>query len=173
MPETYRVPPFSLPPDASPISPEQAQSYAGWLARALELARGSVPLGEVPVGAVLVDETGQIIGESANARETTGDPTAHAEILALRAGARHTGAWRMPGSTLVATLEPCVMCAGAIVAARVATVVFGARDPKAGACGSVWDLVRDARANHRVEVIGGVDPAECGQVLRDFFRARR
>jgi tRNA(adenine34) deaminase len=94
-------------------------------------------------------------------------------MLALRAAARHTGSWRLPDCTLVVTLEPCVMCAGAIVAARVRTLVFGAWDPKAGACGSVWDLVRDRRANHWVEVVGAVDEAGCGGVLREFFRARR
>ncbi len=125
------------------------------------------------MGAVVVDAAGQVIGEGANAREGSGDPTAHAEIVALRAAARHTGAWRLPDCTLVATLEPCVMCAGAIVAARVRTLVIGAWDPKAGACGSVWDLVRDSRANHWVEVIGALDEAGCGDVLREFFRERR
>ena len=124
------------------------------------------------MGAVVVDAAGQVIAEGANAREGSGDPTAHAEILALRAAARHTGSWRLPGSTLVVTLEPCVMCAGAIVAARVRTLVIGAWDPKAGACGSVWDLVRDTRANHWVEVVA-VEDEGCGEVLREFFRERR
>ena len=167
------MPPFAAPAAGPPLPPEQAIRYAAWLARALELARAAGAAGEVPVGAVLADADGVVIGEGANAREATADPTAHAEILALRGGARHTGAWRLPGSTLVVTLEPCVMCAGAIVAARVQTLVIGAWDPKAGACGSVWDLVRDRRANHWVEVVGGVDEQECGALLRDFFRARR
>jgi tRNA(adenine34) deaminase len=143
-----------------------------WLAHALDLARAAGRSGEVPVGAVVVDAGGQVVGEGANAREASGDPTAHAEILALRAAARHTGSWRLPGSTLVVTLEPCVMCAGAIVAARVRTLVIGAWDPKAGACGSVWDLVRDTRANHWVEVVA-VEDEGCGEVLREFFRERR
>jgi tRNA(adenine34) deaminase len=167
MGETYRV---TSPSAATPTEPPR---YAGWLARALDLARSAGEAGEVPVGAVLVDPDGAVIGEGTNERERTQDPTAHAEILALRAGARHTGSWRLPGSTLVVTLEPCAMCAGALVAARVGTVVFGAWDPKAGACGSVWDLVRDSRANHWVEVVGGIDEERCGGVLRSFFAARR
>lgn len=147
--------------------------YAGWMGRALELARAAGEAGEVPVGAVVLDAEGAVIGEGANAREHTEDPTAHAEILALRAATRHTGSWRLVGCTLVVTLEPCAMCAGALVQARVPTLVLGAWDPKAGGCGSVWDLVRDARANHRVEVVGGVRDDECGQLLRDFFRVRR
>lgn len=147
--------------------------YTAWLADALELARAAGQAGEVPVGAVVLDRDGVVVGVGANAREESGDPTAHAEILALRAAARHTGSWRLPDTTLVVTLEPCVMCAGAIVAARVRTLVIGAWDPKAGACGSVWDLVRDTRANHWVEVVGALDDAGCGEVLREFFRARR
>ena len=114
-----------------------------------------------------------MIGRGANERESALDPSGHAEVVALRAAARHTGSWRLPDCTLVVTLEPCVMCAGALVAARVRTVVFGAWDPKAGACGSVWDLARDRRANHWVEVVGGLDEPGCGGVLREFFRARR
>lgn len=147
--------------------------YAGWLADALELASTAGRAGEVPVGALVIDADGQVIGSGANARESTADPTAHAEIVALRAAARHTGSWRLPEATIVVTLEPCVMCAGAIVAARVRTLVFGAWDPKAGACGSVWDLVRDTRANHWVEVVGGLDEDRCGGILRDFFGERR
>ncbi len=149
------------------------ERYAGWMGRALELARAAGEAGEVPVGAVVVDAGGAVIGAGANARERTEDPTAHAEIVALRAATRHTGSWRLVGCTLVVTLEPCAMCAGALVQARVATLVLGAWDPKAGGCGSVWDLVRDARANHRVDVVGGVLQNECGQVLREFFRDRR
>ncbi|MGV1010058.1 MAG: tRNA adenosine(34) deaminase TadA [Dermatophilaceae bacterium] len=143
------------------------------MGRALELARAAGRCGEVPVGAVVVDRAGSVIGEGANARERTEDPTAHAEIVAMRAATRHTGSWRLVGCTLVVTLEPCAMCAGALVQARVPTLVLGAWDPKAGACGSVWELVDDPRANHRLHVVGGVREQECGQVLRDFFRARR
>lgn len=143
------------------------------MARALDLARAAGAAGEVPVGALVVDWDGFVIGEGANARERTEDPTAHAEIVALRAATRHTGSWRLTGCTLVVTLEPCAMCAGAIVQARVPTLVLGAWDAKAGACGSVWDLVRDPRANHRVYVVGGVLADECGELLRAFFRQRR
>ncbi|MBK8869220.1 MAG: nucleoside deaminase [Dermatophilaceae bacterium] len=170
--ETYRVAEFAAPSGLT-TGPVPDPRYAGWLAHALDLARASGQLGEVPVGAVIVDGAGEIIGTGANAREATGDPTAHAEIVALRAAARHTGSWRLADCTLVVTLEPCVMCAGAIVQARVRTVVIGAWDDKAGACGSVWDLVRDRRANHWVEVVGALDEAGCGGVLREFFEARR
>ena len=173
MSETYRVttqPHSPVTPAAGPIPDPR---YAAWLAHALDLARAAGQAGEVPVGAVVLDRDGGVVGVGANAREESGDPTAHAEILALRAAARHTGSWRLPESTLVVTLEPCVMCAGAIVAARVRTLVIGAWDPKAGACGSVWDLVRDTRANHWVEVVGALDEEGCGDVLRAFFRARR
>ena len=173
MGETYRVSPTPPSPVTSSSGPVPDPPYAAWLAHALDLARAAGRVGEVPVGAVVVDAAGQVIGEGANAREGSGDPTAHAEIVALRAAARHTGAWRLPDCTLVVTLEPCVMCAGAIVAARVRTLVIGAWDPKAGACGSVWDLVRDSRANHWVEVVGALDEAGCGDVLREFFRERR
>ena len=149
------------------------EQYEQWLGLALSAARTALASGDVPVGALVVAPDGGIIGVGWNARERDNDPTAHAEVLALREAARHTGSWRLSGATLVATLEPCAMCAGAIVAARVQTLVIGAWDPKAGACGSVWDLVRDARANHVVEVIGAVDEQECGAVLREFFRARR
>ena len=151
----------------------KAAADADFMQTALGLAQQAQDCGEVPVGAVVVDRDGVVVGVGANAREESGDPTAHAEILALRAAARHTGSWRLPESTLVVTLEPCVMCAGAIVAARVRTLVIGAWDPKAGACGSVWDLVRDTRANHWVEVVGALDEEGCGEVLRAFFRERR
>jgi tRNA(adenine34) deaminase len=170
--ETYRVADSSTPAGFA-SGPVPDARYAGWLARALDLARAAGEAGDVPVGAVVVSASGEVIGEGANAREATGDPTAHAELVALRAAARHTGSWRLPDCTLVVTLEPCVMCAGAIVQSRVRTLVFGAWDAKAGACGSVWDLVRDRRANHWVEVVGGLDEAGCGGVLREFFAARR
>ncbi|HET8614952.1 MAG TPA: nucleoside deaminase [Actinomycetales bacterium] len=141
----------------------------------LALAQAALASGtdDVPVGAVVLSPAGEVLGAGVNRREADGDPTAHAELLALRAAARARGQWRLDGCTLVVTLEPCAMCAGATVLARVERLVFGAWDPKAGACGSVWDLVRDRRANHRVEVVGGVREAECTQLLLDFFAGRR
>lgn len=129
--------------------------------------------GDVPVGAIVVGPDGTVIGRGHNAREATGDPTAHAEVLALREAAQVVGEWRLSGCTLVVTLEPCAMCAGAILLARVPRLVLGAWDAKAGATGSVWDLVRDRRMNHRVEVLGGVREAECAQQLVDFFAQHR
>jgi tRNA(adenine34) deaminase len=128
---------------------------------------------DVPVGAVILDEDGQVIARGHNRREADHDPTAHAEIVAMRQAARTLGSWRLAGLTLVVTLEPCTMCAGAITAARLGRLVYGAEDPKAGAVGSLWDVLRDTRLNHRPEVIGAVLAAECGDVLRDFFAARR
>ncbi|MGH3460531.1 MAG: nucleoside deaminase [Kribbellaceae bacterium] len=128
---------------------------------------------DVPVGAVVVDSSGTVLGRGHNEREATGDPTAHAEILALRAAAAARGEWRLEGCTLVVTLEPCTMCAGAIVLARLDRVVFGAYDAKAGAVGSLWDVVRDQRLNHRPEVVGGVMADETGARLRDFFGRHR
>ena len=127
----------------------------------------------MPVGAVVVDASGAIVGRGHNVREATGDPTGHAEVVALRAAAAARGEWRLDGCTLVVTLEPCTMCAGALVLARVARLVFGAYDPKAGAVGSLWDVVRDRRLNHRPEVVSGVLAAECADLLNDFFRSRR
>lgn len=143
------------------------------MARALELAEDAAADGDIPVGAVVVDETGAVIGEGRNTRERDGDPTGHAEVVALRAAAEAKGEWRLEGCTLVVTLEPCPMCAGAIVLARVPRIVLGAWDPKMGACGSVWDIVRDRRSVHRAEVIGGVLDGECAQLLTDFFGDRR
>jgi tRNA(adenine34) deaminase len=128
---------------------------------------------DVPVGAVVLGEDGTIIARARNRREIDHDPTAHAEILAIRQAARALGSWRLTGLTLVVTLEPCTMCAGAVTAARLARLVYGAEDPKAGAAGSLWDVLRDKRLNHRPEVIGGVLAAECGAVLQEFFAARR
>ncbi|MEI6365163.1 MAG: nucleoside deaminase [Actinomycetes bacterium] len=136
---------------------------------ALEQARLALTTSDVPVGAVVIDETGAVIGVGHNEREALGDPTAHAEILALRAAATHRGEWRLPGCSLVVTLEPCTMCAGAAVLARVDRIVFGAHDEKAGAAGSMWDLVRDRRLNHRPEVISGVLADESASLLREFF----
>lgn len=140
---------------------------------ALSEARATEGTGDVPIGAVVLDPDGRVIGRGYNRREADGDPTAHAEVLALREASRALGSWRLEGCTLVVTLEPCAMCAGAIVLARVPTVVFGAWDPKAGACGSVFDIVRDPRLNHWVEVTGGVREAECAALLHEFFRGHR
>jgi tRNA(adenine34) deaminase len=131
------------------------------------------PAQDVPVGAVILDEAGTVIARARNRREADRDPTAHAEVVAIRQAAGALGSWRLTGLTLVVTLEPCTMCAGAVTAARLARVVYGAEDPKAGAVGSLWDVLRDTRLNHRPEVIGGVLAAECGDLLRDFFAARR
>jgi len=128
---------------------------------------------DVPVGAVILDEAGTVIARGRNRREIDHDPTAHAEIVAIRQAAAALGTWRLTGLTLVVTLEPCTMCAGAVTVARLARVVYGAEDPKGGAVGSLWDVLRDTRLNHRPEVIGGVLAAECGDLLRDFFAARR
>jgi tRNA(adenine34) deaminase len=143
------------------------------MARALQEARAAARLGDVPVGAVVLGPDDALLGVGRNERELVADPTAHAEILALRSAGRALGSWRLDGCTLVVTLEPCTMCAGALVLARVARLVFGAWDPKAGAAGSVRDVVRDARLNHRVEVIGGLRGAECGDVLQAFFAGHR
>lgn len=143
------------------------------MAQAIAEAAAALPTGDVPVGALVVDAEGRVVGRGHNAREATGDPTAHAEVLALREAAAALGSWRLDGCTLVVTLEPCAMCAGAIVLARVPRLVLGAWDPKAGACGSVHDLVRDPRLNHRVEVVGGVREVECAALLRDFFGSQR
>jgi tRNA(adenine34) deaminase len=140
---------------------------------ALAQAVGSADPDEVPVGAVILDEAGTVIAPGRNRRERDHDPTAHAEIVAIRQAARSLGSWRLTGLTLVVTLEPCTMCAGAITAARLSRCVYGAADPRAGAVGSLWDVLRDTRLNHRPEVIGGVLTEECGAVLRDFFAGRR
>jgi tRNA(adenine34) deaminase len=129
--------------------------------------------GDVPVGALVLDPEGQVIGRGHNRREADQDPTAHAEVLALREAAAALGRWRLAGCSLVVTLEPCTMCAGAAVLARVARIVFGAFDPKAGAVGSLWDVVRDPRLNHRPDVVAGVLAEECSEQLRAWFGARR
>ena len=136
---------------------------------ALEQAGLALTTSDVPVGAVVIDEPGVVIGVGRNEREALGDPTAHAEVLALRAAATHRGEWRLSGCSLVVTLEPCTMCAGAAVLARVDRIVFGAHDEKAGAAGSMWDLVRDRRLNHRPEVVSGVLAEESAALLREFF----
>lgn len=143
-----------------------------WMARALEQARLAAGREEVPVGAVLVGPDG-LVAEAHNRTRQAADPTAHAEMTVLREGALRLGDWRLLGHTLYVTLEPCAMCAGAIVLARVPRLVFGTRDPKAGMCGSLEDLVRDERLNHRVEVVEGVLADEAAELLRGFFRERR
>jgi tRNA(adenine34) deaminase len=144
-----------------------------FMRRALALARHAEDAGEVPVGAVVVQD-GEVIGEGWNQPIVSNDPTAHAEIVALRAAAARVKNYRLPGSTLYVTLEPCIMCAGAIVHARVARVVYGAPDPKNGAGGSVFNLMRSAPPlNHRAEVVGGILAEECGHVLKTFFQSRR
>ena len=140
---------------------------------ALHEAERALQTGDVPVGAVVLGPDGAQLASSRNEREATGDPTAHAEVLALRAAAVARGTWRLDGCTLVVTLEPCTMCAGALVLARIDRVVYGAPDPKAGAAGSLWDVLRDRRLNHRPEVVAGVLEADCGQLLRAFFAGRR
>ncbi|HET6357807.1 tRNA adenosine(34) deaminase TadA [Streptomyces sp. NPDC002659] len=139
---------------------------------AIEEAERAALSGDVPVGAVVLSADGTLLAAGHNEREATGDPTAHAEVLAIRRAAALLGQWRLGGCTLVVTLEPCTMCAGAIVQSRVDRVVYGARDEKAGAAGSLWDVVRDRRLNHRPEVITGVLERECAQQLTDFFRER-
>jgi tRNA(adenine34) deaminase len=141
--------------------------------RALELANRAAAAGDVPVGALVVSGAGEVLGEGWNEREVLGDPTAHAEVVAIRAAAAAGGSWRLEGCTLVVTMEPCPMCAGAAMLARVERVVLGAWDPKLGACGSVWDVLRDRRATHRAEVVGGVLEDECAAVVRQFFEAHR
>ncbi|MBI1759530.1 MAG: nucleoside deaminase [Actinobacteria bacterium] len=141
--------------------------------RALVAARLATSWGDVPVGAIVLDPTGEVLAEGCNERELTGDPTAHAEVVAIRRAATRLGGWRLAGCTLVVTLEPCTMCAGAVVLSRLDRLVFGAIDQKAGAVGSLWDVVRDRRLNHRPEVIGGVLAAECSAVLAEFFAGQR
>nr|WP_203656161.1 tRNA adenosine(34) deaminase TadA [Demequina activiva] len=143
------------------------------MGEALELAARASAVGDVPVGAVVVDASGAVIGRGWNRREVEHDPTAHAEVLALREAAAAAASWRLDGCTLVVTLEPCVMCAGAALAARIPRIVLGAWDEKAGATGSQWDVVRDARIGAKVEVISGVRAAESASLLTAFFEARR
>ena len=150
------------------MSPEDQK----WMREALLLARRAEAAGEVPVGAVLVKD-GVLVGSGWNQPISAHDPTAHAEVMAMRAGAQKFGNYRLTGTTLYATLEPCAMCAGALVHARVARLVYGAGDPKTGAAGSVFDLTRTDKLNHRLEVEGGVLAEECGTLLRTFFASRR
>ena len=150
-------------PDADRLFVEQA----------LACARDAEALGEVPVGAVIADASGAVIARAANSPIARNDPTAHAEMLALRAAGRALGNYRLPNCVLYVTLEPCPMCVGALVHARIARIVYGAADPKTGACGSVFDLAANAKLNHRIEVTGGVLAQECGALLKRFFASRR
>ena len=145
-----------------------SRDHVPLMRRALEVAAASRE--DVPVGAVIFTPDGKELATGHNEREATHDPTGHAEIVALRRAGRALGTWRLDGCTLVVTVEPCTMCAGAIVLARIATVVFGAWEPKTGAAGSLWDVLRDRRLNHRPEVYGGVMEDECAAVMRKFFR---
>lgn len=157
-----------LPAAADPVR----EPWRAPMRRALEEAGRAARAGDVPVGAVVLSPDGTVLATGHNEREVTGDPTAHAEVLALRRAAAVYGEWRLTGCTLVVTLEPCVMCAGALVQSRVDRLVFGAPDEKAGAVGSLWDLVRDRRLNHRPEVVRGVLAEECAALLTRFFRDR-
>jgi tRNA(adenine34) deaminase len=140
---------------------------------ALSLANVAADKGDVPVGAIVVNETGEILGTGQNLREQSNDPTAHAEIIAIRQAAEKIGSWRLDDLTLVVTLEPCAMCAGAILQSRIKRLVFGAWDEKAGAVGSVMDVIRDPRALTKSEVISGIMETECSEVLSDFFNSKR
>ncbi|MEU4780815.1 nucleoside deaminase [Micromonospora sp. NPDC023633] len=162
---------------ADPDGAGRRQRHERWMRRALEVAvtgpdnpTGPDDSDDIPVGAVLYGPDGTELATGRNERELTGDPTAHAEVLALRRAAERLGRWRLDDCTLVVTLEPCTMCAGALVLARVSTVVFGAWEPKTGAAGSLWDVLRDRRLNHRPEVYGGVLESESAALLRAFFR---
>ena len=140
---------------------------------AISLAKSALTTDDVPVGALVINQRGDIVGRGNNLREQGQDPTAHAEIVALRQAARAHNNWRLDGHTLVVTLEPCAMCAGAIAQSRIKTVIFGAWDQKAGAVGSVWDILRDPRTPHKIEVISGVLEEECAQILQEFFKEKR
>jgi tRNA(adenine34) deaminase len=147
--------------------------YEKWMREAIADAHVALATGDVPVAALVIAADGTVIGRGHNERELHQDPTAHAEVVAIREAARTTGDWHLTGATLVVTLEPCVMCAGAILSARIPRVVFGAWDEKAGAVGSVYDVLRDRRLNHTVEVVAGIEAESCATLLLDFFEARR
>lgn len=147
--------------------------YTDLMRAALELASSALATDDVPVGALVINPAGVVTGRGKNRREIDNDPTAHAEIIALREAAIAAGDWRLDGHILVVTLEPCAMCAGAIAQSRIKTLVFGAWDHKAGAVGSVWDIVRDPRNPYQVEVVAGILEAECSQLLREFFKEKR
>jgi tRNA(adenine34) deaminase len=147
--------------------------YQGLMQQALILAKDAAEHNDVPVGAVVVNQNGEVIGRGKNEREKNNDPLAHAELIAIRDAAENLNSWRFDDATLVVTLEPCAMCAGAIAQSRFARVVFGAFDEKAGAVGSVWDLIRDPRLPNKIEVISGLFADESAEVLKDFFKKRR
>lgn len=149
------------------------KKYDHAMAQTIELARAALATGDVPVGALVINPQGEIVGLGKNLREADSDPTAHAEIVAIREAGSAANNWRLDGHTLVVTLEPCAMCAGAIAQSRISTLVFGAWDEKAGAVGSVWDLLRDPRSPHSTEVIAGVMESECAALLQEFFRNLR
>ncbi|WP_374928427.1 nucleoside deaminase [Kytococcus sedentarius] len=156
----------------SVTNPDRATQEA-WIGHALAAGEQALALGDVPVGAVVIGPDGDVIGRGWNLREATGDPLAHAEVVAMREAAAARGGWRLEDCALAVTLEPCLMCAGALGQARIPLVVFGAWDAKAGACGSVWDVLRDSLALHRAEVRGGVREEDCRRTLGDFFVTRR
>ncbi|GGH64854.1 tRNA adenosine(34) deaminase TadA [Rothia aerolata] len=151
-------------------APQQAGE---WMGLALAQAQRALASEDVPIGAVVLDESGQVIGTGFNRREADRDPTAHAEVLAIRQAAEHLGSWRLENCTLVVTLEPCLMCAGSILLARIPRLIFGAWEEKTGAVGSLYDVLRDRRYPHWVEVFSGVREQECAQLLKDFFREQR
>jgi len=155
------------------VTPPPLASDEALVRRALEVAAAAPATGDVPIGAVVVDAAGVELATACNAREALGDPTAHAEMLAVRAAAAVRGEWRLEGCTVAVTVEPCTMCAGALGLARVRRVVFGAWEPKTGAAGSLWDVLRDRRLNHRPEVVGGVLEAECAALMEAFFVPHR
>jgi tRNA(adenine34) deaminase len=141
--------------------------------QALEIAKGALASNDVPIGAIVFDSTGKLIGKGANRRELDNDPSAHAEVVAMREAGKKLNNWRLDGCTVVVTLEPCAMCAGVIAQSRVKTLIFGAWDEKAGAVGSVWDVLRDPRSPHRTEVISGILENECADILAQFFKTQR
>lgn len=161
-----------VPEPGAPHPDPVRDPWRAAMQRALDEAERAAQGGDVPVGALVLGPDGAPLAAGHNEREATGDPTAHAELVAIRRAAARLGAWRLTGCTLVVTLEPCTMCAGAIVQSRVDRLVYGARDEKAGAAGSLWDVVRDRRLNHRPEVIHGVLAEDCARLLTDFFRTR-
>ena len=172
-PDSLRPEPDSLRPGTAPLGDDDLIALALAEARAAAEPGPDRARPDVPIGAVVIGPDGRVLARAGNRREADEDPTAHAEVLALRAAARATGRWNLSGCTLAVTLEPCTMCAGAIVLSRIERVVYGASDPKAGAAGSLYDLLREPRLNHRCEVTSGVRAEECGDLLREFFRARR
>lgn len=161
-----------MPRFALPTRPRNSQHEA-LMRQAIDQAKLALASDDVPIGAVVVDVTGQVIGRGYNRREADADPTAHAEVIAIRQAAEQLGSWRLEGCTLVVTLEPCLMCAGAILLARLPTVVMGAWEEKTGAAGSVYDVLRDRKVNHWVEVYPGVLESECAELLTTFFRKHR